>query len=51
MNPIEVAGIVVIILEAAALTFLIWAWFRDKKVAEKEKGDLDESAVYDGCNN
>lgn len=37
MKVIDYAGVAVMILEAAALTFLIWAWFRDKRRAEDGK--------------
>lgn len=37
MTPIEYAGVAVMVLEAAALAFLIWAWFRDKRRAEDGK--------------
>ena len=31
MKPIEYAGVAIMIVEAAALVFLISAWFRDKR--------------------
>lgn len=32
-------AIVLMIVEAGALAFLIWAWFRAKKEAEDDKAD------------
>lgn len=45
MKPIEYAGIVVMILEVAALAFLICAWFRDKRMtADEERGTNERKA-------
>ena len=42
MKPVEYAGIGVMILETAALIFLIWAWFRDKRMAADEERRSNE---------
>ena len=40
-NIMFIPAIILMVVEAAALIFLITAWFRDKKNAEKEENEDD----------